>query len=236
MGVKAPQQMPLMTHNLHPAFRDAQAALFDFDYTLADSSEGIFVSFNYALSEMGLDEVSREEIAPIIGLYLPDALVALKGEENRPRGAEFLSHFTDKADEVMEDATFFLPGAARVLKTLFEHGLTIGIVSTKYRYRIRSILRRDGLNAAVQVVIGGEDVERHKPAPEGLLKASARLGVPLRDCIYVGDSEVDVLAARDAPMPFAAVLTGSAPRALFETYPNRAILNGVADIVAARFC
>ena len=222
-----------MPNNLHPAFRNAQAALFDFDYTLADSSEGIFTSFNYALSQMGLDEVSREEIAPTIGLYLPDALAALKGEENRPRGAEFLSHFTDKADEVMEDATFFLPGATRVLKTLSERGLTIGIVSTKYRYRIRSILRRDGLDAAVQVVIGGEDVERHKPAPEGLLKASARLEVPLRDCIYVGDNEVDALAARDAPMPFVAVLTGSAPRALFEAYPHRAILNSIADIAVS---
>ena len=222
--------MPNMTNHLHPAFRDAKAALFDFDYTLADSSAGIFTSFNYALRQMGIEEATREEIAPTIGLYLPEALVAIRGEENRPRGDEFLSHFTDKADEVMADGTYFLPGAARVLQTLSERGVLIGIVSTKYRYRIRSILKRDALNDMVAVVIGGEDVERHKPAPEGLHKAASRLGVPLRDCIYVGDNEVDALAARDAPAPFAAVLTGSSTRALFETYPHRAILDGVADI------
>ena len=220
-----------MPNNLHPAFQTPKAALFDFDYTLADSSAGIFESFNYALSQMGLDEATHEEIQPTIGLYLPEALVAIRGEETRPRGEEFLAHFTDKADEVMADGTFFLPGAARVLETLHRRGATIGIVSTKYRYRIRSILERDGLNHMVETVIGGEDVERHKPDPEGLHKAASQLGVPLSDCIYVGDNEVDALAARDAPAPFAAVLTGSSPRALFQTYPHRAILDSVADIV-----
>ena len=225
--------MPNTTDNdtIHPAFRDAKAALFDFDYTLADSSAGIYESFNYALSQMGLEQATREEIYPTIGLYLPEALVAIRGEETRPRGDEFLTHFTNKADEVMADGTFFLPGAARVLHTLSERGVQIGIVSTKYRYRIRSILERDGFNDLVAVVIGGEDVERHKPAPEGLHRAASTLGVPLQDCIYAGDNEVDALAARDAPMPFAAVLTGSSTRALFETHPHRTILNSIADVV-----
>ena len=167
-----------MPNNLHPAFHTPKAVLFDFDYTLADSSAGIFASFNYALSRMGLDEATHEEIQPTIGLYLPEALVAIRGEETRPRGEEFLAYFTDKADEVMADGTFFLPGAALVLETLHKRGAIIGIVSTKYRYRIRSILERDGLNDMVAVVIGGEDVERHKPAPEGLHKAASQLGVP----------------------------------------------------------
>ena len=93
---------------VHPAIADSDAVLFDFDFTLADSSSGIITCINYALSEMGLGESSTEDIIKTIGLYIPEALVVLKGEKFRPRGQEFMDHFTHKADEVMVEGTFFL--------------------------------------------------------------------------------------------------------------------------------
>ena len=215
------------------AIARSDAVLFDFDFTLADSSAGIITCVNYALSEMGLDESSTAEIIKTVGLYLPEALVVLKGEQYRSRGDEFLRLFTHKADEVMVNGTFFLPGAKKVLKSLNQSGYRLAIVSTKYRFRIETVLDRDGLRDTVEVIVGGEDVTDHKPHPEGLLRAASQLGLPVENCIYVGDSEVDARAAQSAQMPFIAVLTGAASIETFGVYPNRAVLPSVADMLEA---
>ena len=227
-----------MTHDssasptgVHPAVVDADAVLFDFDFTLADSSAGIITCMNYALSELGLGESSTEDIIKTIGLYIPEALVVLKGEKFRPRGQEFMEHFTHKADEVMVEGTFFLPGAENVLKTLHRLDYRVAIVSTKFRFRIETVLERDGLRDAVEVIIGGEDVTHHKPHPESLLKATDRLGLPAERCVYVGDNEVDASAAKSAGVPFMPVRTGSTPLKTFDAYPRLALLESVADLV-----
>ena len=69
---------------IHPAVADAEAVLFDFDFTLADSSAGIITCINYALSKMGLGESSTEDINKTVGLYLPEALVSLKANGSGP--------------------------------------------------------------------------------------------------------------------------------------------------------
>ncbi len=216
---------------IHHAVRDSKAVLFDFDFTLADSSVGIIACINYALTRIGLPESPPEDILKTIGLYIPEALVALAGEEYRPRGEEFFKFFTEKADEVMADGTYLYPGASKTLPALDELGYLVGIVSTKYRYRIESMMDRDGLLDRLDVIIGGEDVTRHKPDPEGLIKAVGELGVGIEDCVFVGDSHVDAGAAQSADMPFVAVTSGTTSAETFTRYPNLAILPGIADIV-----
>ena len=218
-------------NGVHQAVVDAEAVLFDFDFTLADSSAGIITCINYGLTEMGLGESPTEDILKTIGLYIPEALVALKGEQHRPLGQEFMKHFTHKADEVMVEGTYFLPGAMNVLKTLHGLGYRLGIVSTKFRFRIETVLKRDGLLDTIEVIIGGEDVTNHKPHPEALFKATDRLALPVERCVYVGDSEVDASAARSAGVPFMPVRTGTTPLETFDAYPRVALLESVADLV-----
>ena len=215
----------------HPAVRDAKAVLFDFDFTLADSSVGIIACVNYALTKIGLPESPREDILETVGLYIPEALVALVGEEYRPRGQEFFGYFTEKADEVMVEGTIIYPGAFKVIPALSELGYQVGIVSTKYRYRIESMMARDGLLDSVSLIIGGEDVARHKPDPEGLILAASRLGLGIGDCVYVGDSHVDAGAAQSAGTPFVGVLSGTTTAETFERYPSVAVLPGVEGLV-----
>ncbi len=217
--------------SLHPVIRDSRAVLFDFDFTLADSSVGIIACINYALTKLGLPEAAPQEILETVGLYIPEALVALVGEEYRPKGQEFFGYFTEKADDVMLDGTLLFPGAFTVIPALDRLGYLVGIVSTKYRYRIKSIMEGNGLRHHLDVIIGGEDVTKHKPAPEGLIKAAGELGVAIEDCVYMGDSHVDAGAAQSAGMPFVGVLSGTTAAETFAGYPNLAILSGVAGLV-----
>ncbi len=217
---------------IHPSVADARAVFFDFDFTLADSSTGVVVCMNHALSCLGLPPAPEDAIRRTIGLDLITVLGILAGEDWKPRGEEFLGHFTRKADEVMVASTVFLPGAARMLGTLHGAGYRLGVVSTKYRRRVEEALERDGLLGFVGVVVGSDDVHRPKPAPDGLLRAAGALGLATADCVFVGDSEVDARAARDADMDFVAVLTGTTPAEKFAGYAPRAVFAGVGEIVS----
>ena len=217
---------------VHGAIAGARAVFFDFDFTLADSSEGIVVCMNHALGRLGLPPAPADAIRCTIGLDLNTAFGILAGEEWRSREGEFLEHFIRKADEVMVASTSFLPGAPRVLRTLHDAGYRVGVVTTKYRHRVEDALERDGMRAFVEVVVGADDVPRPKPAPDGLLQAAAWLGIPTGDCVFVGDSEVDAMAAQAAGVAFVAVLSGTTTEEEFARYPTRAVLDGVGEVVA----
>ncbi|MXX33205.1 MAG: HAD-IA family hydrolase [Gemmatimonadetes bacterium] len=216
---------------VHPAVAPARAVLFDFDFTLADSSEGVVVCMNHALGRLGLPPAPADAICRTIGLDLPTALGILAGEEWRSREEEFFEHFVRKADEVIVASTSFLPGAARVLRALRDAGCPAGVVTTKYRHRVEDALERDGLRGLVDVIVGIDDVPRPKPAPDGLQRAAGLLGIPAGDCVYVGDSEVDAMAAQAAGMAFVAVLSGTTGAEVFARYPARAVLAGIGEVV-----
>lgn len=222
--------MPESPH-IHQAIAPARAVLFDFDFTLADSAEGIVVCMNHALGRLGLPPAPSDAIRRTIGLDLRTALGILAGEEWRSREDDFLEHFVRKADEVMVASTSFLPGAARVLRTLHDAGYRVGVVTTKYRHRVKDALERDGLRALVDVIVGADDVPQPKPAPDGLLQAAGSLGIPTGDCVFVGDSEVDAMAARAAGVAFVAVLSGTTEEEVFAGYPVKAVLGGVGEVV-----
>ena len=224
---------PVVTESphIHPAIAPARAVLFDFDFTLADSSEGIVACMNHALGRLGLPPAPAAAIRRTIGLDLGTALGILAGEEWRPREDEFLGHFVRKADEVMVASTSFLPGAARVLRTLHDAGYRVGIVTTKYRHRVEDALERDGLREFVGAIVGADDVPRPKPAPDGLMRAADLLGVPLSQCIFVGDSTVDAMAAKALGVAFVAVLSGTTTAEAFAGYPVAAVLGGVGEVV-----
>jgi phosphoglycolate phosphatase len=195
-----------------------QSVIFDFDYTLADSSRGIVDSVNFALNRLGLPEANKEQICPLIGLSLPETLCRLQGEDARNHEAEFERLFIQRADEVMVDYTGVYESVASVVDQLREQGISLGIVSTKFRHRIQAILQREGLLHSFDTIVGGEDVSSHKPDPEGLLTAMKRLNTSPPHCLYVGDSITDAQTAQRAGVPFAAVLSGVTARNDFKSF------------------
>lgn len=97
-------------------------------------------------------------------------------------------------------------------------GLKVGIVSTKFRYRIEAILQREGLLDCFDVIIGGEDVTLTKPDPQGLLMAMESMQMNKQNIIYAGDSVVDAETARRAVVSFVALLSGTTSEEEFLKY------------------
>jgi phosphoglycolate phosphatase len=205
--------------------------LFDFDYTLADSSAGVIDCIGFALRELGLPPVSDDAACRTIGLSLAATLVVLAGPQPADVIAAFARLFVEQADRVMADKTALFPAVRETLAGLRGRGLKLGIVSTKYRRRIETILRREGLLSHLAVIVGGEDVAAHKPDPESLMLAMQRLVMGPDETLYVGDSLTDAEAAKRAGMPFVAVLSGTTEREAFVEYEVCGVIEALGGLM-----
>jgi len=209
-----------------------RAILFDFDYTLADSSRGIVTCVNHALAAMGLSSVAAEQIHPTVGLPLEVMFTRLVPAEPATRAAEFKRYFVAHADEVMNPLTVLFPGAAETIRDLRRRGLALGIVTTKFRYRIEGVMQREGLLDAFGAIIGAEDVARLKPAPDGLWLACQLLSSAPDATLYVGDSPTDAEAAQRAGLPFVGVRSGVTSAEAFAPFGPLAVLPAVSKLPA----
>jgi len=207
-----------------------RAVLFDFDYTLADSSDAIVECFAAGLAAVGLPAIEPERIRRTIGLPLPEALRVLHGVADAALAARFREGFHVLAERIMHERTRVFAPVAEVVDALRGRGLATAICSTKRRSQIERILARHGLADRFDAIVGGEDVARHKPAPDALHLALDRLGVPPERALYVGDHHVDADAAAAAGVPFVAVLSGPTPRDDFMGRTVRAFLGSVAEL------
>lgn len=203
--------------------RPPRAVLFDFDFTLGDSSRGIIDSALHALESINRPPVPPEAIRKLIGLSLPEVALALDATCS-PREVDcFIAAFHRRADLVVVETTTFYPGVLSLIRSLRRSGVRTGIVSTKVRRRIEAILDAHAAPGDFNIIVGIEDVPAHKPDPAGLNLALAQLGVPSDSALYIGDHPVDAEAAIAAGIPFIGVLTGMTTREHFTALGATAI-------------
>lgn len=187
-------------------------------------------SVNYALTRLGLPKASDDAIRRTIGMSLPETLRTLAGAAHSSKADEFYDLFVERADEIMIENTALFEHVPHVVRKLLDMELSLGIVSSKFRYRIEEILKEANLLDAFGVIVGGEDVTNFKPHPEGLLKAVERLNSAPATTIYVGDSIVDAQTAHSAGVPFAPVLSGVTQIHEFDGYSKIGALKKLTEL------
>lgn len=208
-----------------------KAILFDFDFTLGDSSRGIAESVNFALEQTGHPQATDIQINRLIGHTLRSIFFDLTGSVDDALYSQFRHYFNERAELVVTPSTVLYPGVIEMLIALKAQNKTLGIISTKYRRRLEEILDKFKLADHFSVVIGGEDVKQHKPHPEGLNLAIERLSLSTQEVIYIGDTVLDAQAAGASGIAFAAVLTGTTEPAAFAPYYPVGILQSVSALV-----
>ena len=208
-----------------------KAYLFDFDYTLADSSRGIVMCFRHVLDLHRHSGITDNEIKRTIGKTLEESFSILTGITNPTTLAAYKKEYVAKADTCMTDNTRLFPETADVLRTLKERGTSIGIISTKFRYRILDLMNRHFPAGFLDIVVGGEDVKAPKPSPEGLLYAVDKLGCRAEDTLYIGDSTVDALTAEAAGIDFFGVTHGATTAEELSLYPHIATAPDLTPLI-----
>lgn len=204
--------------------------LFDFDYTLADSSRGIVTCFRNVLNRHGYTQVTDESIKRTIGKTLEESFAILTGVNNAETLAGFRREYVREADQYMTVNTFLFPETRSVLEALKASGARIGIISTKFRYRIHELLDRHFPPGLIDIIVGGEDVQTAKPSPEGLLYALEQLKADKATTLYIGDSTVDAETAQAAGVDFAGVTHGVTTAEELARYPHVCIMTSLDEL------
>jgi phosphoglycolate phosphatase len=212
----------------------ATTYIFDFDYTLGDSTNGIVTSVNYALTQMNLLTFAKDDIRKTVGMSLSDTFTYLTKNSGQEERARFVQLFKEKSDEIMTENTELFPDTINVLSHLKSKGMKTGIVTTKYHYRIVEILNKFHINHLIDIIIGGEDVKNAKPHPEALLAAIEKLNVPKNSVLYVGDSIIDAKTAQNANAAFIAITTGTTSEDEFIQYPFIAVVYTLSQLLTIK--
>ena len=208
-------------------FSGVRAFIFDLDYTLIDSSEGIVHCFNEARRRAGEPEVEAERLKARIGLPIEDGF-RLFGSREPAAMRELFRKIA--RDGEMARRSFFLPGAIESVAWLYERKYRLAVASTKSRPEIERILEHLGAANYFETVAGSDEVERPKPAPDSLLLVLKRMKLKPDQAVYVGDHVVDVRAARSAGLKVIAVKGGPCDPAELEREKPDLLLENIGAI------
>ncbi len=203
-------------------FAQRKNLIFDLDGTLIDSSEGVIISANYALTSIGEKVRKPNEIKKFIGYPLEEMFNSFS-DKSYP---EFWHYFQEKAREAVVASTIPIGRSGEVLKELYNRNYRIGIGTTKIRIHIEKILDKLNWRQYIIAYVGSDDVTAVKPAPDAFIKTMALMDADSSDSIVIGDTVNDILAARAAGIPAIAVksifggekkLKGSNPERLIDS-------------------
>jgi len=166
--------------------------LFDLDGTVVDSGGIILASMRHATREVLGREISDDELMAAVGGPGLEAQM----RELAPEHVDELVRVYRAHNEPLHEELESFDGIEDVLRRLKNEGRRLGIVSAKRRSTVALAFAQVDVEDLFDVVVGGDDTERQKPAPDPLLHALALLGAAPVDAAYVGDSPFDMQAAR----------------------------------------
>jgi HAD superfamily hydrolase (TIGR01509 family) len=186
-----------------------EAAIFDWDGTLADTRHPIVVSFHRALKENGLD-VSTEYIERRIGIGASDTFREILRSQGREVDEQLVKRLVVRKSEVQVELAneVQLFGGARELLAELQGKVRVALASMNNRMVIGHLLKAKGAENCFEVVMTGDRVVHSKPDPEIFLKTAEALGVKPEHCVVFEDSIFGVKAAKAAGMSCIAVTTG----------------------------
>jgi len=190
-------------------FRDIRAVLFDLDGTLIDSAPDLGAAADQMRLARDLPSLPLDRYRPMAGAGARGMLGVAFGitpdHEDFPALRE---EFFRNYEQRMTRDTFAFDGVAELLSRLRELGFAWGVVTNKSMRFTGPLTQAMPLFATAGAIVGGDSTPHSKPHPAPLFEAARQLGLPPRQCIYVGDDERDVAAGRAAGMPTVAATYG----------------------------
>lgn len=210
-----------------------QACIFDLDGTLTDTLESITYSVNATLRQMGLSTITKEQCKSFVGfgagVLIQKSLQAVSGSDKRHEEAiRIYKHI------FQEYCTYLVTpyeGICPTLSDLKKRGLRLAVLSNKPHMQtekvVKEILGRD----IFTIVCGQKEGVPRKPDPTAALQIAKELQLRAEDCIYIGDSDVDMLTGKAAGMKTVGVTWGFQSREVLRKFGADELLEQPQDLL-----
>lgn len=172
-----------------------KAVIFDFDGTLADTLPVCFLAFESVFKKFDNRDVTSEEIKAMFGPSETGIIRENLKNKNYNEAIELYYEIYKERHKNIVQNNEDVNALLRLLKT---KGYKLGIVTGKARRSLDISLDCLGLHNYFDVMITGDDVEFPKPHPEGIFKALNYLDVLPNEAVFLGDSDADIMAGKQA--------------------------------------
>ena len=208
-----------------------KACIFDLDGTLLDSLTDLELSCNYALRANGMPERTLEEVRVFVGNGVKKLM-----ERAVPNGLAnplFDKTYQDFRQHYMIhnlDHTHPYAGVEEMLQKLIASGKHVAVVSNKF-YAATQELVAHFFGKKISVAIGERENIRKKPAPDTVNEALRQLGADRETAVYIGDSDVDIMTAKNSGMPCISVLWGFRSRQFLLAHGHATFVEKPSEIL-----
>jgi phosphoglycolate phosphatase len=183
--------------------------LFDLDGTFADTLPDLSFALAQALAERDLEPVSSDVLRPLVSRGARAMAEKACGEiVEQSKFDELVARFLTLYGANVALHTRLVDGMQALLDELHRRAIPWGIVTNKRREYSEPLMRALDPARRAACIVSGDSTANAKPHPQPLLHACKLLGSTPGECVYVGDAENDVLAARRAGMRSVAALYG----------------------------
>lgn len=183
--------------------------IFDLDGTILDTLDDLSNAVNFAMRSKGYPERTVDEVRSFIGngirVLIKRAVPQGTGDEDYEQALEI---FTKYYLEHIADYTKPYDGIVDVINSLRRSGCKVAVVSNKAHLAAQAVVR-DFFGDIFDTVVGKKDEFPSKPEPDSLLYTIDLLASRKEECIYIGDSDVDVLTAHNAGLECIGVTWGN---------------------------
>lgn len=188
--------------------REFETYVFDLDGTLLETLKDLAASTNFALRQYDMPEHSIEDVRMFVGNGVKKLMErAIPNGLDNPKFEEVYATFRQHYLNHNLDTTKPYDGIPELLRELKGRGKKLAIVSNKF-YAATQDLARHFFPDTIKVAIGERENIKKKPAPDTVVEALRQLGVSKEEAVYIGDSDVDIMTARNSGLPCASVLWG----------------------------
>ena len=187
--------------------------LFDLDGTIIDTAEDLSHALNQLCRHYNKPEVPLSKVVQAYPFGTPGFLklglgMGIDDPDYVDKRKEFLRYYEKSIARFSKPYDGILP----LLKHIEDKKLTWGIVTNKSYDLAKSLIIDLDLYERTGCLVGGDTTDELKPSPKPLYYACSLLDIATTDCIYVGDAETDIIAAKKAGMQSVAVSYGYHPR------------------------
>ena len=183
------------------------AIFFDLDGTVIDSLQDIADAVNYTMRHFGLPRWEPQALKPHLGWGVGTLMKRILPQASEARREEILAFYKPYYAVHAGDKSRPFEGVLPMLERLKADGLTLAILSNKPDAAVQP-LAEQYFSGLMDLSAGEVEGVRRKPCPDMLEAAARKLGVDLKRCLYVGDSEVDIDTARNAAIDCVCVSWG----------------------------
>ena len=209
---------------------DPRLVIFDMDGTVLDTLQDLLSALNYALGRHGHGQRTLEQMTAYVGSGLYAMVTRALGDCDDksvcdPVFIDFKSYYLEHYNVLTRP----YPGMPELLKTLKARGIKCAISSNKVDSAANELTKAH-FGSLVDMCVGESPLNPRKPDPAGTFRLMRTLGVSPEDTVYVGDSDVDCLTARNAGLPCIAVTWGFRSRQELEAAGATVFADDVAQL------